>query len=171
MFPDRSITVVAGSSFHSVPKTFEMFPMGSKRKCNLIFIDGGHTAEDLAADVLNMARFTNRTYNRFVIDDIHFPHLREVWDAVVAHPSLGFHPLEIVDSKAYGCVSWEATEPLGYMFPFNETECEESFRRQEMKYDLWPGSLGVGEMRDDDVLPAAGVEDTVGVVDVGVGGE
>ena len=170
MFPERSITVVAGSSFHSVPKTFEMF--GQAKMCNLVFIDGGHTADDLAADVLNMARFTNLTYNRFVIDDIHFPHLRAVWDAVVEQTSLGFYPLEIVDSKAYGCIVWEAIEPLGYKFPFNETKCEESFRRQGLKYDFRPGSLGVGEIRDEGVLAAAaaGTENNVDMVDIGVGG-
>ena len=170
MFPDRRITVVAGSSLNTVPKTFEMFPMGSQRMCNLVFIDGGHTADDLAADVLNMVKYTNLTFNRFVIDDIHFPNLREVWDAVVVHPSLGFHSLDIVDSEAYGCVSWDASPPLGYTFPFNKTECEEAFRRRGQKYDFRPGSLGIGEIRDKGTI-AADVEDTVGVIDVDVGVE
>ena len=118
-----------------------------------------------------MVRYTNLTFNRFVIDDIHFPHLHEVWDAVVAHPSLGFHPLEIVDSEAYGCIDWEATEPLGYIFPFNETECKESFRQRGQKYDFRPGSLGVGEIRDTSTTTAVRIENTVSVVDVSVGGE
>ena len=63
VFPQRSVTIVAGNSVHTVPKTTELLG----RTCNLIFIDGGHTREILEADVMHMAVLANTTFNRVLV--------------------------------------------------------------------------------------------------------
>ena len=63
VFPERSVTIIAGNSVHTVPKTTEILG----RTCNLIFIDGGHTREILEADLMHMAALVNTTYHRVVV--------------------------------------------------------------------------------------------------------
>ena len=49
-------------------------------KCNLIFIDGGHTYEVVSNDILKMKSFANESYNRVIIDDALNPEIRMAID-------------------------------------------------------------------------------------------
>ena len=66
MFPGRNMAIVAGSSLLTVPKMAPTLA-ASQSLCNLIFIDGGHEAEVLKADIYNMVLLANKSFNRFVV--------------------------------------------------------------------------------------------------------
>ncbi len=65
-FPERDFLGIGGDSTVSVPRFHRWYP---DTKCNLLFIDGGHTTEALRADLENMKFLANRTYHRVLIDD------------------------------------------------------------------------------------------------------
>jgi hypothetical protein len=150
MYPDREITVVAGSSSKSVLNLKRLI-QSAGAWCQLIFIDGSHLADDLRTDIRNMRALADPSFNRVIIDDIHFPHLSEVWNETLADANLGFKPLEVVDSDSHGCISWESSIEDGtsssYRYIFNlqnVDECKTMYERNGWKYDFRRGSLGVG---------------------------
>jgi hypothetical protein len=143
VFPYRNIAIIAGSSAHTVPKMTDTL-VRSNTLCNLLFIDGGHTAQILRDDITNMAKLANTTYNRVVVDDIHIAHLKAVWDEMIAHPTMGFVPLKWVDSDSYGCLDWGlAADGWSYVFDFRVEECKKNYESRGLEYRFRPGSLGV----------------------------
>ena len=80
-FPEQ-VTVVLGDSTSTVPKFIRERP---DQKCNVIFIDGGHTKEVAAADIFNMAPMANRTFHRLIVDDADWGDVRVAWDEAVSH--------------------------------------------------------------------------------------
>ena len=67
-FPERDFLGIGGDSSASVPRFHRLFP---DIKCNLLFIDGGHSTESLRKDIENMASLANRSYHRVLVDDTH----------------------------------------------------------------------------------------------------
>lgn len=84
-FPGRfSLTV--GDSRLSVPSFTKVLP---DVKCDVLFVDGGHSDDIVVRDLENMARLANRTWNRVIVDDLGSDHdfQREIaaaWDAAIA---------------------------------------------------------------------------------------
>jgi predicted O-methyltransferase YrrM len=66
-YPDASIQLVIGDSARSVPDFIKLNP---HVKCDLIFIDGGHTYEQAMADLKNMKALANPQGHVVVIDDV-----------------------------------------------------------------------------------------------------
>jgi tRNA G46 methylase TrmB len=161
MFPDRDITVVAGSSLYSVPNIRDML-VERNALCNLIFIDGGHTTEIAEADILNMAPFADPEYNRVIIDDIEDPQVAVIWNHMLLEEkgfakvtianrtqSVIFRGLELVHSKPGACIFWNEQRKAVY----DDDSCIEKLRErgyEMMKMSNITGTLGVGyfEMRD-----------------------
>jgi hypothetical protein len=80
-FPNQ-LVLVLGDSTITVPKFVRDHP---ELKCNVLFVDGGHTKEIAEADILNMAPLVNSTFHRLVVDDTDFGAVREAWDEAVKH--------------------------------------------------------------------------------------
>jgi predicted O-methyltransferase YrrM len=66
-YPDASIQLVIGDSARSVPDFIKLNP---HVKCDLIFIDGGHTYEQAMADLTNMKALANPQGHVVIIDDV-----------------------------------------------------------------------------------------------------
>ena len=78
-FPGQ-LTLVLGDSTETVPKFVSENP---DYKCNILFIDGGHTHEVAEADILNMAPMANDPFHRVIVDDADWGDVRRAWDEAV----------------------------------------------------------------------------------------
>ena len=79
-FPNQ-LTLVMGDSTDTVPHFIRERP---DQKCNILFVDGGHTKDVAAADIANMAPLANHTFHRLIVDDADWGPVREAWDEAVA---------------------------------------------------------------------------------------
>jgi predicted O-methyltransferase YrrM len=66
-YPDATIQLVIGDSARSVPDFIKLHP---HIKCDLIFIDGGHTYEQAMTDLKNMKALANPAGHVVIIDDV-----------------------------------------------------------------------------------------------------
>ena len=80
-FPNQ-LDIVLGDSTVTVPQFVRDRP---DVKCNVIFVDGGHTKEVAAADIFNMAPLANRSFHRLVVDDYDWLPVREAFEDAVKH--------------------------------------------------------------------------------------
>jgi len=78
LYPTRKIITVAGSSVESVPDTTTI--LNDDFKCQLIFIDGGHTAPILDADLTNMHALADPAFHKVIIDDLQLKMMRDVYE-------------------------------------------------------------------------------------------
>ena len=107
MFPTRDLIVIPGDSKNTVPIATKHY---LKNKCNLLFIDGGHSAQQLLTDIINMRDAANVTYHIVLIDDIHEPHLRDIWDNLNATYSyLNLKPLYEIHSRQFSDIKYTET--------------------------------------------------------------
>jgi hypothetical protein len=81
MFPNRIMVAITGDSSLSVPSFVKMFLKSGF--CNLIFIDGGHKADELRSDLTNMRHLADPGYNRVIVDDVEYAHLARVWEEAI----------------------------------------------------------------------------------------
>lgn len=68
LFPSRTVSLVTGDSSHSVPNFARL--TNEAVKCNVLFIDGGHTLEAAFSDIVNFRALANTSYHRVFIDDV-----------------------------------------------------------------------------------------------------
>jgi hypothetical protein len=80
-FPNQT-TIILGDSTKTVPQFIRERP---DQKCNVIFVDGGHTHEIAAADIFNMAPLANRTFHRLIVDDTDNNDVRGAWEEAVSN--------------------------------------------------------------------------------------
>jgi len=81
-FPGQH-TLVLGDSTVTVPKFIRDRP--NYQKCNILFVDGGHTKEVASADIFNMAPLANQTFHRLVVDDADWGDVRDAWSEAIDH--------------------------------------------------------------------------------------
>jgi hypothetical protein len=66
LLPNRDILGIGGDSSISVTRFHRMFP---EIRCNLLFIDGGHSTRSIRSDLESMSILANRSYHRVLVDD------------------------------------------------------------------------------------------------------
>jgi predicted O-methyltransferase YrrM len=66
-YPDASLQLIIGDSARSVP---DFIKLHQDVKCDLIFIDGGHTYEQAMTDLNNMKALANPQGHVVIIDDV-----------------------------------------------------------------------------------------------------
>jgi len=91
LFPNRHVTLVTGDSGLSIPNFAHL--VNGAVKCNIIFIDGTHTAEGALLDIQHMRAFVNDSYHRVIIDDATAPGVAQAWRQAVDTGLLKLHSL------------------------------------------------------------------------------
>mmetsp|Transcript_46487 Transcript_46487/g.80113 ORF Transcript_46487/g.80113 Transcript_46487/m.80113 type:complete len:402 (+) Transcript_46487:56-1261(+) len=153
LFPEQFL-LIAGDSTKTVPSFRSMFP---DKKCNVLFVDGGHAYSIAKADIENMRTLANETFHVLVVDDVEegFPteagqawH-EKIWAGEVEQIgwvddifSTCFHaPFHIIEEQnshskylASLSIDSESYEP-GAVFP----TCGPMFERED-----WYASIAVG---------------------------
>lgn len=109
LFPGRNTAFIAGNSSTSVPAAA---PLLSQQKCNVIFIDGGHTVMDLRTDLNNMRAYANETFNMVIIDDLEAPGLLKEWYRT---PQMDF--MDTIICSGFRSLNYEFNE-MNYTFEF-----------------------------------------------------
>lgn len=79
-FPGR-VQVIVGDSRVTVPSFHAMWP---DVRCDLIFVDGGHTEAAAEADLRNFEPMANRTHHIVLMDDVDNPDVARAWDNLLA---------------------------------------------------------------------------------------
>ena len=74
-FPER-LTLILGDSATTIPVFAKTRP---DVKCNLIFVDGGHTKEQVMKDLEAFRGMVNQTHHVLVVDDTDFPDVQAGW--------------------------------------------------------------------------------------------
>jgi len=82
-FPGR-LTLIIGDSRETLPRFSKANP---NIKCDLFFVDGGHENDIPQSDMFWAIAMLNKTNtnSRILIDDLHLPDVREVYDLTIQH--------------------------------------------------------------------------------------
>jgi hypothetical protein len=80
LYPGR-LVVIAGDSMGSVSAAANIF--GGGLKCQILYVDGGHTEEVAAADLENLRLFADPAYHVVVVDDAEDEDVRAAWTKAV----------------------------------------------------------------------------------------
>jgi precorrin-6B methylase 2 len=75
-FPGRVLLTI-GTSLDTIRTWSRMH--SAEHKCNLLFVDGGHTEEVAREDVLNMRAMANESYHRLIVDDTQMEEVVAAW--------------------------------------------------------------------------------------------
>ena len=82
--------------------------MAPDTKCNLIFIDGGHSYGVAKHDLENMRSLANSSFHRVLLDDSDIPEVRRAWEDLVE--ANGIHELSSKIHPAINCMAFEEDE-------------------------------------------------------------
>lgn len=96
-FPGR-FKLVIGDSQETLPL------QGQSLKCDLFFIDGGHSRKVAQSDMFWAISYLNKDNPdaRILVDDLHLPGVRKVWDMAMGNGLLT--EVTIVEDEANGCI-------------------------------------------------------------------
>ena len=138
MFPRRKISVLVGDSARSVPHIADLL-RDSGVLCNLVYVDGGQSAETLLHDLKHVMRVVDPRYHRVIVDGLDDPERAGIWRELttltmsptqpaddIGHGSSSSSPphshnnndnnenvfteVEIVASRKYDCISWDNSQ-------------------------------------------------------------
>lgn len=120
LFPNRKIIVIGGDSTYSIRSAIDA-GLFDQHKCNLIFIDGGHTREVLLNDLYYADLMANQTYNRVIVDDLENEVLYRIWEdldpsrtnKLASFSPLGYKQFDYLWNETLKTYSFELSHQIG----------------------------------------------------------
>lgn len=110
-FPAATLELLIGDSTLSVPTFARLHP---ELKCNILFVDGGHSYQIAAADIENMKLIASPDFHVLLVDDANIPTVRQAWSESLTRGTVQDLPAHMQDWNIPGILK-PGADPALYM--------------------------------------------------------